>query len=90
MRENTINNSTVSTVIDCLDIVGVQIPDLNEDQDVDLTEYDMDSLTFIAFIIEVEKKFDIIIPDEFLLYNNYKSLYGFCEFIESTLKEKKE
>ena len=52
----------------------------NVDIETDLIEYvnfvedlGMDSITFIAFIVEIETVFKIIIPDDKLLMENFKN-----------------
>ena len=44
--------------------MGILVPDDNND--IDLSEYIIDSLQFISFIVEIENKFGIEIPDELL------------------------
>lgn len=49
--------------------------------DVDMIEYidfiddlGMDSITFISLVVELEAKFDIIVPDKMLTIENFKSI----------------
>lgn len=45
----------------------------------------MDSIMFITLIVEIEDSFDIIIPDELILMENYKSVEDFMMIIEQSL-----
>ena len=61
----------------------------NSGIDFDVLEYTdliddlgMDSITFISIVIEVESTFDIIVPDEMLLMENFKNVDRILEVIE--------
>ena len=66
-------------IISCLVDVGIQI-DTTKD-DIDLTEYNLDSFVFMGFIVSVENKFNIVVPDEYLVYDNFRSLKGFTQLV---------
>lgn len=62
--------------------------------DTDIIEYadliddmGMDSITFISIVIEIEAKFNIIIPDEMLLMDNFKRIYDIVKAVEQELKK---
>ena len=74
-------------LIHCLEMVGVFVP-YSEANDVDLTEYQIDSITFVTFMVEVEEHFDIIIPDEYLTYETIKSLNGYANLIAALCESK--
>lgn len=49
--------------------------------DTDIIEYidliddaGMDSITFISIVVEIEAKFDIMVPDEMLLIENFRKI----------------
>ena len=53
----------------------------NSGIDADILEYvdfsddlGMDSIVFITLIVEIEMKFDITVPDEWLLMDNFKNV----------------
>lgn len=75
-------------LIECLNEVGVQV-DITQ-KDIDLREYNMDSFTFIAFIVCVEEKLSITIPDEYLVYDNIQSLKGFSTMLEIIVVENQD
>lgn len=60
--------------------------DLNETEDVDLSLYIEDSIQFITFIVELEKAFDIEIPDEALDFDKFRYLNYICIIIEELKK----
>jgi acyl carrier protein len=60
--------------------------------DTDLLEYvdfeddlGMDSLTFITLIVEIESHFEIIIPDELLLMENFRTINAIGQIVENQL-----
>lgn len=50
----------------------------------------MDSLTFISFIVEIESTFDITIPDDFLIMDDYRSIEHVQKIIEHQLLNKEQ
>ena len=59
-----------------------------EEVDINLIEYGIDSISFISFIIEVEKEFGISLPDEVLLIESVSSLNGFSNYISQCLSSR--
>ena len=60
--------------------------------DTDLLEYvdfaddlGMDSITFITLIVELEATFDITVPDDFLLMDNFKNMDDIIKVIAEQL-----
>ena len=72
-------------VIDELENLGVIIDD--SENDVDLLSMNIDSITFISFIVAIEERFKIQFPDEYLTMEVMNSLNGFsnllCTFLSS-------
>ena len=72
-------------VIDELENLGVIIDD--SENDVDLLSMNIDSITFISFIVSLEERFKIQFPDEYLTMEVMNSLNGFsnllCTFLSS-------
>lgn len=54
---------------------GIDIPESIPD-DLDLTEYISDSLQFVSLVINIEEELGIVLPDDFLLIDNFHSLTG--------------
>lgn len=57
--------------------------------DTDIIEYadmvddmGMDSITFISIVVELEAKFDITVPDEMLLMDNFKKVEDIVAVVE--------
>ena len=71
-------------VIDELENLGI-IDD--SENDVDLLSMNIDSITFISFIVALEERFKIQFPDEYLTMEVMNSLNGFsnllCTFLSS-------
>ena len=65
--------------------------------DIDIIEYvdliddlGMDSITFISIVVEVEAHFDIEVPDDMLLLENFKCVDDIVSVIENELSKKSE
>lgn len=54
-----------------------------EDEDLNLQEFIEDSFSFINFIVSIEEKFNVEIPDEYLSYETIQSMNGLLELIET-------
>lgn len=77
MRKFEENQQLMFEVLDDLGIEYTQA-----DGDVNLQEYIIDSFSFINFIVCVEEKFNIEIPDEYLSFDTIQSMNGFIELLE--------
>ena len=75
-------------ILDFFEENGVYIGEVNENDDIDLHDYIADSMQYVYFIVELEKKLGIELPDQVLLYDNLTSLNGFSNFIEKLLNDK--
>ena len=65
--------------------------------DIDIIEYvdliddlGMDSITFISIVVEIEAHFDIEVPDDMLLLENFKCVDDIVSVIENELSKKSE
>jgi len=67
-------------LIDCLEDSGIYIE--QAEGDTDLREYITDSMAFISTVIAVENAFQIEIPPELLMFDNFTSTNAFCSIIE--------
>lgn len=79
--------NTKEEIISILDNLGIYIDILN-DEDIDLREYILDSIQFISFIVELEKKFCIFFPDEMLSVDVLSSLNSFSILVDTLISEK--
>ena len=75
-----------SVVIEELGNLGI-IVDESED-DTDLLSLEIDSITFITFIVALEERFGIQFPDEHLTMEVIGSLNGFSSLICNLLQNK--
>lgn len=74
-------------IIQIMDSIGIYIEPTEDD--IDLTEYILDSIQFISFIVEVENRFAINYPDDMLMYDCLKSINSFAIKIDEMIKQKK-
>ena len=54
----------------------------NVGKDTILEEVDLDSITFITIIVELEKKYKIEFDDEKMLVSNYKTIGDLIEYVK--------
>lgn len=65
--------------------------DINVTGHADLMdELEMDSITFISIVVEIESYFNIEIPDDMLLPESFNSVDNIVSLIENELKTKTE
>lgn len=60
-----------------------------DDKDILLADYLPDSLTFVNIIIGIEEAFDIELPDEMLLIENFGTFYNLLECISCEIELKR-
>lgn len=65
--------------------------------DIDIFEYvdliddlGMDSITFISIVVETEAHFDIEVPDDVLLLENFRCVDDIVSIVEKELSKKSE
>lgn len=75
-----------SVVITSLAENGVHILE-KEYIDVDLREYEIDSISFVSFIISLEEHLNISIPEEYLHIDVLQSLDGFVLLLEQLITD---
>ena len=64
----------------------------NKGFDADIIEYidliddaGMDSITFISIVVEIEAKFNIIVPDEMLVMDNFRNVDDIVALVEQEI-----
>ena len=67
-------------IIECLEKIGIFLTVL-DDEDINICEYGMDSFGYIVFICEVEKVFNVEIPDDFLNIQEVVSLNKLTDIV---------
>ena len=75
-------------LINTLQNVDIFIDDDFNDDDIDIRNYITSSIQFISFIFEIERDFNIEIPDEMLVIDNFSSLNELTEKISNLIKRK--
>lgn len=68
-------------LIECMDNIGIFI-DPEDESDVQLENYIQDSIHFIMFVVEIENQFNIEIPDDYLIFSNFDSIYKIYDLLE--------
>ena len=70
-------------IIQCMNDVGIIIDEAELiNSDVNLTDYNIDSILFISLLVNIEELFCIIIPDEYMTYEILQSYRGFSTIIK--------
>lgn len=80
------NKEVKSAIIDELNNLGIIIDNL--DEDVDLLSLEIDSITFITFVVALEERFGIQFPDEYLAMEVLNSLNGLANLVNTLLSNK--
>lgn len=89
MNTKMIKNELVSLVSSFFDNFDNNIIDANLLDCIDLIDdLGLDSITFISIVIEIEKRFDISIPDDKLLMDNFKAIDKIATMIHEELSKK--
>ncbi|MGC6587629.1 acyl carrier protein [Paenibacillus sp. Dod16] len=63
---------------------GIEFP---EDTQLDLEKSGVDSVLLLNLIVNIEKEYEIKIPDDELLYENFSSLSTIYEFVNRLLQK---
>ena len=84
-------SSVDKAVIQCMNDIGIIVDE--EDlrcTDVNLLDYDIDSIMFISLLVNIEEKLGISIPDEYLAYEILSSYRGFVTIIKELVANNNE
>lgn len=57
------------------------------EEDINILEYGIDSITFMSIIMEIEEEFQIMIFDEKISFDLFASLNGLESFIKILIEE---
>lgn len=74
-----------------LEIINKNIEEVKivpEQVDDDLTQFGIDSITFIRIIVSLEEFFEIEYPDEYLLFAHSNTLNKIANIVSNTLEKK--
>ena len=72
MTENEIKAEVITLVSELIADNGFDV-DIIEYLDL-IDDVGMDSLTFVSIVVEIETRFDILVPDEMLLMDNFRKV----------------
>ncbi|MDR3046759.1 MAG: phosphopantetheine-binding protein [Bacteroidales bacterium] len=77
-----IHDDVIEKILDNLKKFDINIADLEADF---ITENNIDSITFIEIIINLEEEFSILIPEEYLLIERMNTVSKIAEVIKKEL-----
>jgi len=77
-------DSTSEKIIKSLKMSGIDTEDITADF---LSENNIDSITFVEIIINIEEEFSILIPEDHLLMENMNTISKIADIVEE-LQEK--
>ena len=81
-------NNTVNKICEVLTDIGIYI-DIDgitfSDEDVDLRDYIMDSITYIYFVMSLEDKFGFTFFNQSSLYNQMASIKSLAQTIDEII-----
>lgn len=85
MENNEIRSNIIRIISDlfpdsCIDADVIEYVDLIDD-------LGMDSVSFISIVIEVESLFNIIVPDDMLLLECFRTVDNICKVVENALRQ---
>lgn len=69
-------------VIEILKEIGITLYVEDFSQDFDLREYIVDSLQFVTFIVALEDRLNITVPDDLLIYDTISSSEALISLLE--------
>ena len=75
----------IKRIVGILRDEGIEIEYTGED--VDLSDYIIDSIQFISFIVDIENEFGIEIADDYLRYDIISSLHSLAQIVENCKKD---
>lgn len=76
-------------LLNALEEIGISVDDNERNADFDLSEFFIDSIQFISFIVEVEKRIGFELPDEFLFIEQYRSFNALCNALTDISENEK-
>ena len=88
MTTETIKQEVIELISELFKDNGFDI-DILEHVDL-IDDMGMDSITFIAIVVEVEAHFGIEVPDDMLLLENFKCVDDIVTIVENKLSKKSE
>ena len=74
-------------IFEIFDENGIYIEPDDTGEDIDLREYLVVSIQYVYFIVELEERLGVELPDEILIYDNLASLNGFVNMVAQFCEE---
>ena len=61
---------------------------INDRESIDfIDDLGMESMVFMSMIVEIENAFNVIIPDDFLIVENFKNIITVIETLEKIIND---
>ena len=79
-------NNMYNNILEILEDMGYLVFEKNED-DFNITDYIIDSMQFVDFIVRIENKLSIELSDDFLIYDLLLSAKGWANKLVSFYEE---
>ena len=84
MNISEVNSEVTNIVYDFFSDLGFEIDQIDT---LDLIQdMGMDSITFVSLIVEIEAKFNIAFPDDYLFLEHFSSVEKIISMLINTLK----
>lgn len=83
-----INNLNIDKIIEVFVESGIMLT--YEGEDIPIAEYIEDSIQFMTLLVQLEDKFLIEFPDDFLQIDYFASLYALSNIIDELQQKKSE
>lgn len=76
------DNNIIKKVMKVLHESGIIVNDINADY---ITDNNVDSVTFIETIVNLEEEFDVLVPDEYLVMERVDTVQKIADVITEVL-----
>lgn len=83
MKKSEIKEKLIEALVNLLPNTGID-RDMFECVDL-IDDLGMDSITFISVVVEIERTFEIIVPDEMLVEDSFRNIDKILAIIENQL-----
>jgi acyl carrier protein len=86
MKAEKINSELIGLIINSFYDRGFEFDNVEYWDLID--DLNMDSITFISLVVEIEARFDIEVPDDLLLIEYFRSVDNIVKLIEDEITSK--
>ena len=85
VEEMSTNNKEIKILENRIKELFYQVTNIDQDIDVNrkLTDYGINSITIIEFLVKIEDEFDIEFDIENMTVEKFESLHDLCDYVQS-------